>query len=86
LAYKVEFTESAAKDCRRLPRKKLDQIEATIREEIAVSPQTAGYKLIGELEGYFSIHVAEYRIVYKIVPTEKKVLIYRIRHRKDVYR
>ena len=86
MAYKVEFTESALEDSRRLPRKKLNQIESTIREEIAVSPQTTGYRLVGELKGYYSIHVAEYRIVYKIIPAVKKVLIYRIRHRKDVYR
>lgn len=61
-------------------------IETTIREGIAVNPQSAGYKLVGELKGYYSIHVAEYRLVYQIEAGEKKVIIYRIRHRKDVYR
>ena len=86
MTFAVEFTESALKDCRRLPRRKLAQIETTVREEIAVNPQTAGYKLVGELKGYYSIHVAEYRIMYQIKAAEKKVIIYRIRHRKDIYR
>ena len=86
MSFTVEFTASAQKDCKKLPGKKLEKIRSTIEEELARSPHASGYKLEGELKGYYSIHVAEYRIVYQIKAAEKKVIIYRIRHRKDVYR
>lgn len=86
MAFTVQFTESAQKDCKKLPRKKLDKIQSALEEELARSPQTSGYKLEGELKGYYSMQVAEYRIMCQIKAAEKKVIIYRIRHRKDVYR
>lgn len=86
MAFTVLFTESAQKDCKKLTGKKLDKIRSTIEEELAKRPHTSCYKLEGELKGYYSIHVAEYRIMYQIKAAEKKVIIYRIRHRKDVYR
>ena len=86
MAFTVLFTESAQKDCKKLPGKKLDKIQSVIEGELARRPQTSGYRLEGELKGYYSIQVAEYRIVYQNKAAEKKVIIYRIRHRKDVYR
>lgn len=86
MTFTVQFTESAQKDCKKLPRKKLDKIQSALEEELARSPHTSGYKLEGELKGYYSIQVAEYRIMYQIKAGEKKVIIYRIRQRKDVYR
>ena len=86
MAFTVQFTESAQKDCKKLPGKKLDKIQSTIEEELARSPHASGYKLEGELKGYYSMHVDEYRIMYQIRVAERKVIIYRIRHRKDVYR
>jgi mRNA interferase RelE/StbE len=42
--------------------------------------------LIGELEGLRSALRGDYRIIYEILEAEKVVLIYRVQHRRDVYR
>ena len=42
-------------------------------------------KLSGSTDGY-RIRVADYRILYTIDDTKKVVTIYRIKHRREVYR
>jgi mRNA interferase RelE/StbE len=54
-------------------------------DEIANDPYCAK-ALVGDLKGYYSYPVKEYRILFEI--EKKKLLIYveRIEHRKEVYR
>ena len=45
----------------------------------------AGKSLKGELKGYWSLRVGEYRIIYTIQRQEVVVEVLRIHHRKEVY-
>lgn len=47
---------------------------------------SAGKALVGNLKGYYSYRVGDYRIIYEI--ERKKLLVYveKIEHRKNVYR
>lgn len=53
---------------------------------IATNPRRAGKPLGQELEGLHSARRGDFRIVYEIVEEERKVIVHRAAHRKQVYR
>jgi len=71
--------------------KDLDKLEARIFErvigkirELSKNPRLSGcLKLTGE-EGY-RLRVGDYRILYRIDDTVKRLYIYRVKHRKEAY-
>lgn len=56
-----------------------------IEERLKVDPIKFGKPLRYTLKGYRSLRVSKYRIIYKIHPIDKVVIIYAIHHRKDAY-
>lgn len=52
---------------------------------LKVNPRPVGCKKLTNEEGY-RIRVGNYRILYTIDDTNSSVNIYKIAHRKDVYR
>jgi mRNA interferase RelE/StbE len=42
--------------------------------------------LTGELGDFFKLRVGDYRVLYKILHTEKTLQVYRIRHRREIYK
>ncbi len=84
MAYKVLIKASAEKDIRRLPRNVRERVASAIlalREE----PRPPGVRKLKGKEGW-RIRVGDYRVVYQIDDTLRQVTIYRVRHRRDVYR
>ncbi len=80
----IFLVPKAQKDLDDLEKKEFIKIEKII-ETLTHNPRPYGsLKLSGD-EGY-RIRVGNYRIVYRIDDAAKKVFIYRIRHRKEVYR
>ena len=69
-----------------LPKKSQLQIRRAIEERLMVDPVAFGKPLQYSLAGHRRLRVGDYRIVYRIQPDEKQVLIVAIQHRKDVYR
>ena len=59
------------------------RIKKAIEERLLVSPQEYGLPLRKTLKGYWKLRVGDYRIVFKIVKHEIRILC--IRNRKDVY-
>lgn len=45
-----------------------------------------GKPLTGELKHFFTIRAWPYRILYEFIQKEKVVKVYRIQHRKEVYK
>lgn len=45
-----------------------------------------GKKLVGNLAGYYSYRVSDYRIIFEIKKGELLVYIEKIGHRRDVYK
>lgn len=85
MAFKLEFTQSATKEIRALPKEALlilDPIfERLESNPFGISPRPK--KLETPFTGY-RIRKGDYRILFEI--KEKTVIVYRIRHRKDAYR
>lgn len=60
-------------------------IKKAIEERLAVDPIGFGKPLRYSLKGHRRLRVGDYRIVYRIEPTAKIVLIVAIKHRKYIY-
>ncbi|MCG6534584.1 MAG: type II toxin-antitoxin system RelE/ParE family toxin [Syntrophales bacterium LBB04] len=66
-----------------LDRKTKARIRKAIEERLQTAPQDYGKPLRRTLKGYWKLRVGDYRVVYKVI--EKEVRILGICHRRDVY-
>jgi mRNA interferase RelE/StbE len=83
--YILSFKSSAAKELKKLP-VEIQQGIAVFIEKMTENSRLSGVvKLKGD-ESLYRFRVGEYRIVYEIDDLTKKIIVTRIRHRKDVYR
>ena len=84
MPYLVYLKRSAEKELDRLPTEVHDRI---IKQLISLrdSPRPPGVKKLHGRDGY-SIKVGDYRILYVIDESEKKVEVVSVGHRKEVYR
>ncbi len=83
--YQITFKSSAAKEFKKLPLSIKKRIRDAINQ-LRENPRPSGVvKLKGE-EGLFRIRVGDYRVVYEIEDTDKKLCVTRVRHRQDVYK
>ena len=84
MAYTVHLERRAERELRRLPRDVLKRTDAVFLQ-LAVDPIPAGaVKLSGRTNDGWRISVGDYRILYRI--EGERIVIYRIRHRRDAYR
>lgn len=60
-------------------------IKRAIEERLMIDPIAFGKPLRYSLKGHRRLRVGDYRIVYRIEPATKIVLIIAIKHRKAVY-
>jgi len=60
------------------------RIENAIRKRLMVNPIKYGYYLRGSLKGYRKLRVGDWRIIYRII--DKEIRIIAIGNRKDVYK
>jgi len=55
-------------------------------ESLEVNPRPRGIKKLRLEEENYRLRVRDIRIIYRIDDREKKVFIYRVKHRREVYR
>ena len=83
--YTVDFTTAAAREIRKLER----AIRVRVLNEIAAlkhDPRPDGCrKLAGEKHAW-RIRVGDYRVHYEIADNTVTVTVFRVAHRRDVYR
>ena len=84
MAYKISIRPSATKDLDILPDKEVQNILHRI-EQLKENQQPIGVQKLNNQEGY-RVCSGNYRIIFEINDKLKIILIYRIKHRKDVYR
>lgn len=82
--YKVKFTKEAARNLKRLD-KRYQKAVAKAIDKLALNPKI-GKPLKGELKGLWKLRFSKYRIIYEIKVKQLVVIIFEIRHRKEVYR
>ncbi len=84
LKYEVYFKSSAEKELYKLDSKLIRLILNKI-ELLSFNPRTRGaIKLKGNIS--YRYRVGDYRIIYEIDDIRKTVTVFRVRHRRDVYR
>jgi len=87
MTYLVKLKENAEKELERL---KVGDKKGYFRCCLALirlsQDPFVGKKLDGEFEGYWSVRVWPYRIIYSVFERELIVYILAVKHRKDAYR
>ena len=74
----------AEEDLPSLPGNIRRRIAQAIETRLGQAPDQHGLPLRGTLKGYWKLRVGAYRVVYKIVETEVRIL--GVRHRKEIYK
>ena len=82
--YQIEFTKSASKQLKKLPKEQQIRIQAKI-DELADNPRPDGVVKLTNSENS-RIRVGSYRIVYDILDDILLISVVKVSHRKDVYR
>ena len=80
----VLYHRNVEKEIRRLPKRVIQRV-FDIMESLEKDPRPMGSE---KLQNYdlWRLRVGSYRIIYHIDDEQHTVTIYRIRHRRDVYR
>jgi mRNA interferase RelE/StbE len=84
-AYSVEIMPKAQKDLDALSGKMLSRFEQIILT-LYNEPRPRNSRKLTGTEDKWRIRVGEYRMLYEIYDSRKLVRIYRIAHRREVYR
>ena len=82
--YRIIFRKSVAQDLRRIPKRDLRRILATI-DSLSEEPRPSGVERLSGQERY-RVRQGNYRIIYEINDKEVIVMVVKVGHRKDVYR
>ena len=84
--YEVAVTPRAVRDLKRLPKEVLYRVDRAILK-LRSEPYPARVKHLrdGKLAD-FRIRVGDYRILFDVDETMKRVVIFRVGHRKNIYR
>lgn len=94
MIYRIVFLPRAEKEFKKLPAIIKEKITNAL-EHLAKNPllgkprsctQGRGKPLKAEYKGLHSDRVGDYRIVYKILQEKTLIVIFKIGHRREVYR
>ncbi len=82
--YNVKLIAQAQKDLDNFPPNIFNKIKAELMK-LKDNPRPHGSIKLTQSEGY-RVRAGDYRILNRIEDKTKEIFIYRIKHRKDVYR
>ena len=84
-SYRVILKPSVEKDLRSLPLSVVKRIFGHV-EALEDDPFPRGSLKLAGAEQLYRIRVGDYRIVYAVDRSSRQVIVYYVRHRRDVYR
>ncbi len=84
MAYKIFLKPSAIKDLDLLHDKEVKRLLSHINN-LSNEPRPIGVQKLSDAEGY-RIRSGNYRVLFEVSDKLKTVFIYRVKHRKDVYK
>ena len=85
MTFRIQFTKSAAKALKAIPKTAQKRIAKKIESLADDLPDPATTKMKGN-NPFHRVRVGDYRIVYEIQDEILLILILKIGHRKEVYR
>ncbi|MCF6268260.1 MAG: type II toxin-antitoxin system RelE/ParE family toxin [Melioribacteraceae bacterium] len=84
--YKIEITKSVEKDFKKIPLKNHTPLFDAI-ENLASNPfPVSQHKKLKGTSNSYRLRVGNFRILYDVEGKIKIITVYRVRHRKDVYK
>jgi len=83
-SYEIQWKHSAEKDLRGIDRQFISRILKAI-DSLSDDPFPSQHRKLQGSESSYRIRIGDYRVVYQ-VDIENKIIIYHVRHRKDIYR
>ena len=89
MAWRIEITESAARQIKKLDPSEAVRIRTYLRDRIAAldHPRQVGTALHGSRLGdYWRYRVGDYRILCELRDDELLVLVVEVGHRRSIYR
>ena len=87
MAWRIDLTKTAVKDLKQIDRKQVKRILEFLKKlSESENPRRKGRALKGYLGEFWRYRVGDYRVICNIEDEEKKILVLKVRHRKDVYR
>lgn len=85
--YQVQFTKSAAKELKALPKQDAIKLaEAILFLSINPYSDLLNIKKLQSTQGYFRLRVQNYRIIYSVNNDILMIKIIKVGHRKEVYK
>lgn len=84
MSYRIQFESKASKEFSKLSREIQERL-ADVIDDLANNPLPPAAKKLTQIEGY-RVRKGDYRILYTIDEAAKVVTIYRVGHRREVYR
>ncbi len=86
--YKVEFTESAVKQLKKLDKQTARVIKNWVIKNLvnATDPRLHGKALKGNLNGIWRYRVGDYRLLATIKKDIITIYIFEIGHRREIYK
>ena len=84
MKYKILLETRARREYLELPDKDRLRIQEGI-DDLATNPRPPGAKKLSGIDGY-RLRKGDYRILFTINDRSKEVRIYRIGHRREIYR
>jgi len=83
--FEIIYAKSVKKDIRTIPKDKLQRIKRAI-ERLKYFPDVTNVRhLMAHPLADFRLRVGEYRILFDVDFSKKRIVILKIGHRKDVY-
>ena len=77
--FTIRFTKEAGKDVKKLPPRLKEKLKEILLAQIAVDP-FSGKRLVGDLQGFYSVRLTyKDRIVYSVDEERKVVFVHRAR-------
>ena len=83
--YTLDFTTSAAREFRSLPRAIQRRVE-TVVESLPQTPRPSGVRKLRGANELYRVRIGSYRLVYEIDDQASRILVTRVGHRRDAYR
>ena len=82
--YKVRFTQTASLDLKKLDNRYRKAVKKAI-DRLSEDPKV-GLPLVGKLKGLWKLRFSRYRIIYQIFQKELVIVIFEVKHRREVYK
>ena len=83
--FNLFIERSAEKDFKKLPTKHLSNVISKIKG-LSKDSHPKGCKKLINNKNFWRIRIGNYRVIYEVIESEKSIRIYKVKHRKDVYK